>query len=110
MSAAPAPTDDASAQSDAHDERENESSAAESSGMLFLKLGRKDGLRVGEIARLLRDQCGLERNEVGRIRVRDKYTFVGVPEDKLDHILAKLAGFAINDRPLDAERARVTRA
>ena len=53
---------------------------------------------------------GLERNEVGRIRVRDKYTFVGVPEEKLDEIVAKLAGCAINDRPLDAERARVTRA
>jgi len=84
--------------------------ASDSTGMLFLKLGRKDGLLVGEIARLLREQCGLEPNEVGRIRVRDKYTFVGVPEDKLDEIVAKLAGLAINDRPLDAERARVTRA
>lgn len=90
-------------------EEDNYDSGPESSGMLFLKLGRKDGLRVGEIAQLLREQCGLERSEVGRIRMRDKYTFVGVPEDKLDEILSKLAGHAINDRPLDAERARVTR-
>lgn len=90
-------------------EHDDSQSPEESTGMLFLKLGRKDGLRVGEIARLLREQCGLERNEVGRIRMRDKYTFVGVPEERLDEILSKLAGVAMNDRPLDAERARVTR-
>jgi ATP-dependent RNA helicase DeaD len=95
---------------DASNQQQNDDAMSESTGMLFLKLGRKDGLLVGEIARLLRDQCGLEQNEVGRIRVRDKYTFVGVPEEKLEEILTKLAGCAINDRPLDAERARVTRA
>ena len=82
----------------------------ESTGMLFLKLGRKDGIRVGEIARLLCEQGGLDRGDVGRIRVRDRYTFVGVPEEKLDEVLSKLAGVAVNDRPLDAERARVTRS
>lgn len=75
-------------------------------GVVYLDLGRRDGVRIGELARLVREVGELERDEVGRIRVRDRHTFVEVPKDKLDHVVEKLHGHVFNDKPLAAERAK----
>ena len=75
-------------------------------GILYLNLGKRDGVRVGEVARLVRESAELSREEVGRIRVRDRYTFVDVPEARVDEIIAKLAGQKLNDKDLAPERAK----
>jgi ATP-dependent RNA helicase DeaD len=75
-------------------------------GMLFLDLGRRDGVRIGELARLVREVGELERDQVGRIRVRDRHTFVEVPIDKLDFVVERLNGHVFRDKPLAAERAK----
>jgi ATP-dependent RNA helicase DeaD len=80
------------------------------SGLLYLNLGRRDGVRVNEVGRLLRDQCSLTRSEVGRIRVRDRYTYVDVPQERLDSIIESLTGHTFHDRTLSPERARVVKA
>ncbi|MFI5305990.1 MAG: DEAD/DEAH box helicase [Polyangiales bacterium] len=77
------------------------------SALLYLDVGRKDGVRLGEIARLMREAGELRRAEVGRIRVRDRYTFVEVPEDKLDALVEKLRGSKLSEKALSPERARV---
>src|SRR6185436_19199629 len=59
---------------------------------LYLNLGRRDGVRPGEILRLLAEECGLDKAEVGRIRIRDRHTFVGVPREKVDAIVQQLTG------------------
>ncbi|HKU41610.1 MAG TPA: DbpA RNA binding domain-containing protein, partial [Polyangiales bacterium] len=87
-----------------------EGSGAQLSGMLFLNLGRRDGVRVAEVARLLRESCELSRAEVGRIRVRDRYTFVDVPSERLDSIIAALRGVTLHDKPLAPERAKTAKA
>jgi ATP-dependent RNA helicase DeaD len=76
-------------------------------GTLYLNVGKKDGLRLGELARFLREKCALSRNDIGRIRIRDKYTLVGVPKEKLDDIVTKLDGARLNDRQLAPERAKI---
>jgi len=76
-------------------------------GTLYLNLGKKDGLRLGELARFLRDTCDLSRSELGRIRIRDRYTLVGVPIEQLDTIVDKLKGARLNDRQLAPERAKI---
>jgi ATP-dependent RNA helicase DeaD len=85
-------------------------SQAQLSGMLFLNLGKRDGVRVAEVARLLRESCELSRAEVGRIRVRDRYTFVDVPSERLDAIIAALRGVTLHDKPLAPERAKAAKA
>ena len=75
-------------------------------GMLFIDLGRRDGVRIGELARLVREVGELERDQVGRIRVRDRHTFVEVPIEKLDHVVERLNGHVFRDKPLAAERAK----
>lgn len=77
---------------------------------LFLNVGRRDGVRVGDLSRFLRDASGLPPDEVGRIRMRDKHTFVAVPKDKVDAVLAALKDKTYNERALDAAVAKATRA
>lgn len=77
--------------------------------MLYLNLGKRDGLRVPDVARLLRDSCELSRGQIGRIRVRDRYTFVDVPEERLDSIIASLSGQVLHDKPLAPERAKTAK-
>ena len=79
------------------------------SGLLYLNLGRRDGVRINEVARMLRDHCSLTRAEVGRIRVRDRYTYVDVPQERLDSIIENLSGHTFHDKTLSPERARVVK-
>jgi len=79
-------------------------------GLLYLNLGKRDGLRVQEVARLLRDSCELSRGQIGRIRVRDRYTFVDVPEGRLDGIIETLSGQVVHDKPLAPERAKTAKS
>jgi ATP-dependent RNA helicase DeaD len=76
------------------------------SATLYINAGRRDGVRAGEIARLVRDRAELSRQEVGRIRVRDKHSFVTVPEARADEVVSALSGADIEGRELVVERAR----
>jgi ATP-dependent RNA helicase DeaD len=84
--------------------RTDESAAP--SGILFLDVGRRDGARVSEIARIVREVGELRRAEVGRIRMRDRHTFVEIPDDKLEHVVERLRGHAFGDKTLSPERAK----
>jgi ATP-dependent RNA helicase DeaD len=95
---------------DSEHESQGELASDQLSAVLYLDIGRKDGARVSEIARLLRDVGELRRSEVGRIRIRDRHTFVEVPDEKLEHVLAKLKGHALYDKTLSPERAKAGRA
>ncbi len=73
---------------------------------VYLNVGRRDGVRPGEIIRLLAEECALDKAEVGRIRIRDRHTFVGVPSEKVDDIVEQLSGKSAHDKELVVERAR----
>jgi ATP-dependent RNA helicase DeaD len=73
---------------------------------LYVNLGRRDGLRAGDIARLLRDSCSLDRAQIGRVRVRDKHAFVDVQSDRVDHVLSTLPGQKVDEREVVVEVAR----
>jgi ATP-dependent RNA helicase DeaD len=73
---------------------------------LYVNLGRRDGLRAGDIARLLRDSCSLDRAEIGRVRVRDKHAFVDVQSDRVDHVLSTLPGQKVDEREVVVEVAK----
>lgn len=77
---------------------------------IFLNVGRRDGVRPGEVAKLVSEAGGLARGDVGRIRIRDRYTFVEVPAVDADSIIEQLQGAELNDRPLEPERAKVSRS
>jgi ATP-dependent RNA helicase DeaD len=73
---------------------------------LFVNVGRRDGVRVGDLNRLFQDEGGLDRESVGRIRLRDKHSFVSVPEEKADAVVETLSGKSFAERELKVERAK----
>jgi ATP-dependent RNA helicase DeaD len=77
---------------------------------VYLDVGKKDGVRVGELAKFLRERTELSRADIGRIRLRDHHSFVELPEEHVEAALAKLAGVELLGKPLGAERARGSKA
>jgi len=73
---------------------------------LFLNIGRREGVRVGDVLRLLEDRAALTKDQLGRIRIRDRHTFVGVAHDQVARVLESLAGARFGERELVAEVAR----
>jgi ATP-dependent RNA helicase DeaD len=76
---------------------------------VFLNIGRRDGVRVGDILRLFEQRTGLGKDALGRIRIRDRHSFVAVPTERVEEALAKLAGARFDERDLIAEIARAER-
>ncbi len=70
-----------------------------------LAVGKRDGVRAGEVARLLRDVAGLDRVDVGRIHVRDGLTLASVRSEKVDTVLSALDGVHYNEKPVAARRS-----
>ncbi|MBX3272145.1 MAG: DEAD/DEAH box helicase [Sandaracinaceae bacterium] len=76
---------------------------------LYVNLGRRDGIRPGQLIRLLATECDVDKTEVGRIRIRDRHSFVGVPRERADEIVEQLAGKESHDKELVVELARAQR-
>ncbi|MGB5811292.1 MAG: DEAD/DEAH box helicase [Polyangiales bacterium] len=72
---------------------------------LYVNVGRKDALKASELGRLLRERSGLKRKDIGRIRVRDKHSFVDVPEERAEEIIEAMVGAVLNERELTIELA-----
>ena len=71
---------------------------------LFINIGKKQGIRPGDILGAIAGESGIPGNLVGSIDLYDKYTFVEVPREVAADVLdamknAKIKGKAINVEP-----------
>lgn len=73
---------------------------------VFLNVGRRDGLRAGDLQKFLLERVGLDRDGVRRIRVRERNAFVNVHKDDLQRVIAGLTGIPMGGRLTVAELAR----
>lgn len=73
---------------------------------LVLHVGRSHGIRASEVGRLLRDHAALGRKDIGRIRVRDVHTLVGIREDKILEVVKSLEGAALGEHKVAAELSK----
>ncbi|WP_236604882.1 DEAD/DEAH box helicase [Sandaracinus amylolyticus] len=73
---------------------------------LFINLGRRDGVRVGDIIRLFETHASLGKDDLGRIRIRDRHTFVGVPRERVDAVVSALNGQSSHEKELVVEVSR----
>lgn len=81
-----------------------------SHGTVFLNVGRRDGARVGDILRLFEQRAGIGKDALGRIRIRERHSFVAVPIEKVPEAVERLAGARFGDKELVAEIARADRS
>jgi len=73
---------------------------------LFVNVGRKDGVRPGDFVAVLAEAPGVKRDDIGRIRIRDKHTFIAVRAEVIDDAIQAIQGHAFGDRVATAARAR----
>lgn len=71
---------------------------------LFINIGKKQGIRPGDILGAIAGESGISGNMVGTIDLYDKYTFVEVPREVASDVLdamknVKIKGKAINVEP-----------
>lgn len=72
---------------------------------LFVNVGRREGVRPSDVQKLLADK-GLPAEAIGRIRVRDRMTYLDVAKDASERVIAALTGEVIGGRTVVAEVAR----
>ncbi len=59
---------------------------------LYIGKGKKDKLSKGDIVGFLCKKGGLKATEIGRIDVKERYTYVAVAADKVDEVLRNTLG------------------
>ncbi len=87
--------------------RNEKGSAVPAGGRLFLNVGRREGLRPGEIIDWL-TAAGIDRTNVGAIRIRDNMTLVALPLEDVERAAAAISGKEVQGKAIVAEAARVT--
>jgi ATP-dependent RNA helicase DeaD len=72
---------------------------------LFVNIGRRERLRPADLQRMLEEK-GVPAQEMGRIRMRDRVTYISVRKGAFDRAVSALAGQVIGGRTVVAELAR----
>jgi ATP-dependent RNA helicase DeaD len=73
-------------------------------GFVHVSLGRKAGVRPGDLVGAIANETGLVGREIGPIRIADAYSVVGVPEAQVDHVISTMQSTTMRGK-----RARVRR-
>ncbi|MBI2394747.1 MAG: DEAD/DEAH box helicase [Deltaproteobacteria bacterium] len=73
---------------------------------IFVNSGRRDRLRPSDLIEVLEKRGAIEPDAIGRVRVRDRNTFLDVRPDVVDRAIAALKGVVVHGRTLNAELAR----
>jgi ATP-dependent RNA helicase DeaD len=69
-------------------------------------VGRRDGARAADLARLLTERAGVASEDVKRIRVRERNAFVSVHKNNVAKVIAALSGAPLGNKTAQAELAR----
>jgi ATP-dependent RNA helicase DeaD len=72
---------------------------------LFINVGKREGLSSGDLLKLLTEK-GISETEAGRVRVRDRMSFITVKREAFERVVAALSGESVGGRTVIAELAR----
>ena len=72
---------------------------------LFMTIGRKDKIKVGDIVKSISAEADIPARKIGNIALFDTFSFVEVPADLADKVIG-----AINDIMLHGRRVRIQHA
>jgi ATP-dependent RNA helicase DeaD len=75
-----------------------------STAFIHVSLGRKAGVRPGDLVGAIANETGLAGREIGPIRIADTYSVVGVPETSVDRVIETMQSTTMRGK-----RARVRR-
>jgi ATP-dependent RNA helicase DeaD len=76
----------------------------EPTGYLFVGIGRKGGVRPGDLVGAIANETGLEGRQIGPIRISDNFSVVGVPERKVDDVIGAMKSTMIRGKKTTVRR------
>ncbi|TAN39721.1 MAG: DEAD/DEAH box helicase [Nitrospirae bacterium] len=85
--------------------RRPEAAGAEGFVKLFMTIGKKDRIKVGDIVASITAEAGIPARKIGNIAVYDAFSFVEVPASLADRVIG-----AINDVMLKGRKVRIQHA
>ena len=72
---------------------------------LFITLGRKDKIQTSEILRAIAGESGIQGKRVGKIDIREQFTFVDVPVDIAEKVIAAMDNAFIRGKKVAVKKA-----
>jgi ATP-dependent RNA helicase DeaD len=76
----------------------------EPTGYLYVGIGRKGGVRPGDLVGAIANETGLEGRQIGPIRISDNFSVVGVPERKVDDVIGAMGTTMIRGKKTTIRR------
>jgi ATP-dependent RNA helicase DeaD len=73
---------------------------------LFVSIGRKDSIKVGDIVRFIASGANIPGKKIGNISLFDKFCFVEVPYNLAQRVIDSVNNTLINRRKVQVQRAR----
>jgi ATP-dependent RNA helicase DeaD len=67
----------------------------------FIDAGRRNGVRPGDIVGAIANEAGVPGQAIGAIDIYDRFTFVDVPGQYREQVLAGMTGVAIRNREVN---------
>ncbi|MCI9000504.1 MAG: DEAD/DEAH box helicase [Clostridia bacterium] len=72
---------------------------------LFFNLGKKDNMKVKDFVGSIAANCGIQGQNIGKINILDKFSFVEVPSEYVEDVLQGMKGKQIKGRNCNVEIA-----
>jgi ATP-dependent RNA helicase DeaD len=73
-------------------------------GFIYLGLGRKAGIRPGDLVGMIANESKLSGREIGPIKITEQFSIVGVPEARVDDVISSLRGTLLKGKKPNARR------
>ena len=67
-------------------------------------IGRKGGIRPGDLVGLIANESKLSGREIGPIKITEQFSIVGVPEARVDDVITSLKGTTLKGKRHNARR------
>ena len=73
---------------------------------LFMTIGKKDKIRVGDIVKSITAEAGIPARKIGNIALMDKFSFVEIPANLADGVIHAINDSIIKGRKISVQRAK----
>ncbi|MCK5236698.1 MAG: DEAD/DEAH box helicase [Deltaproteobacteria bacterium] len=73
---------------------------------LFLTIGRDDKVKVGDMVRQISESSNIPGRSIGNIALFDKFSFVEVPTDEAENVIAAINKMKVGGRKVRAQTAK----
>ncbi len=73
-------------------------------GFIYVGIGRKGGIRPGDLVGLIANESNLSGREIGPIKITEQFSIVGVPEGRVDDVITSLRGTLLKGKRPNARR------